>query len=152
MFELLYAIGVVFETFGLPGLCVLSMAIEWHTARWLSLRTADGMGRGKTSTTSPKDGHLVPGAYIDEILLQCVSPRLLSPSLRKLSLPGSRISIMSRIEICASPIQDDGGVSLVEGPLGDPQNDDRSGYVSDESVCFSQLIGFFSTHPLMWTC
>jgi hypothetical protein len=139
MFELLYAISIAFKAFGLPGLGALSMAIEWHMARWLSLRMAYDMGCDKTPATAHKDGQLVPGAYIDEILLRCVTPRLLSPSVRKLSLPGSRISIMSCIEICASPIQDDGGASLAEGSLEDSQNDDTTGYVSDESVRFAGL-------------
>ena len=46
---------------------------------------------------------------------------------------------MSCVEICASPIQDDGGASLVKGSLEDLQNDDTAGYLSDESVRFSTV-------------
>ena len=143
MFELLYALYVVFKAFGLPGLCVLFMAIEWHTARRTSLRMAGETGRNKTSTSSStalKNGQLVPGEHADEILLLCVTPHIPSPSVRKSSLPGSRISIMSCIEICASPIQDYSGASLVKGSLEDPQNDDAAGYVSDESVRFATSV------------
>ena len=136
MFELLYAI-VVFKAFGLPGLCLLFTAIEWRMARWSSLHTADDTGRDKISTTALKNGQLVPGAHVDEIFLLCVSPHLLSPSVRKSSLPGSRISIVSCTEIRASPVQDNSGASLVKGSLEDPQNDDTAGYVSDDSVRFA---------------
>ena len=139
MFELLYAIQVVFRAFGPLGLCTLCTAIGWYMAR---LRTAEDTGRVKTATTVLKHGLLVPGAYtIDDILLLCATPLLLSPSARKLPLPGSRISIMSCVEICASPIQDDGGASLVKGSgsLEDLQNDDTAGYLSDESVRFSTV-------------
>ena len=136
MFELLYAIQVVFKAFGPLGLCTLCTAIGWYMAR---LRTAEDTGRVKTATTVLKHGLLVPGAYIiDDILLLCATP-LLSPSARKLPLPGSRISIMSCVEICASPIQDDSGASLVKGSLEDLQNDDTAGYLSDESVRFSTV-------------
>lgn len=44
---------------------------------------------------------------------------------------------MPYIEICASPIEDDGGVPLVQGSLEHPQNDDTTGYMSDNDVRFS---------------
>ena len=137
MFELLYAINVVFKTFGLPGLCAFSMAIEWRMARLLSLRMADDMGHDKISATALKNSQSIPGTYMDEVLLRCITPRLHSPSVHKLSLPGSRTSIMPYIEICASPIEDDGGVPLVQGSLEHPQNDDTTGYMSDNDVRFS---------------
>jgi len=138
MFELLYAINVAFKAFGLPGLCALSMAIEWRTARWLSLCMPDDTGGDKTSTMALKNAQPVPGAYIDEILLLCLTPRLHS-SIRELSLPGSRISIMSYIDadICASPVKSDGGASLAQGSFEDPQSGDGAGYLSDNDVRFS---------------
>ena len=135
MFELLYAINVVYKAFGLPGLCALSMAVEWRTACWLSSRMSDDTRRDKTSDTALKNSQSLPGAYIDEILLLCVTSHL-SPSVPKLSLPGPSMSIMPCIDICASPIQDNGGGSLVKGSLESPQNDDAAGYVSDQSVRF----------------
>ena len=148
MLELLYAVGVAIKAFGLPGLRVLSTAIEWRVAFWLSLRMADGAGRDGTLATDLKNGQLVPGAFTDETLLFCVTPRLLSPSVQKLSLPGSRTPITPCAEICESPVQDDGGVSPVQGPLEDPHNDDTAGYLSDESVRFhSQFSRYGYTHP-----
>ena len=150
MFELLYTVGVAFKAFGLPGLRVLSTAIEWRMACWLSLRMADGTGRDKTSATDLKNDQLVPGAFMDEILLFSVTPRLLSPSVQKPSLPGSRTPITPCTEICESPIQDDGGASPVNGPLEDSQNDDTAGYVSDESVRFrTQFSRYGYAHPLI---
>jgi len=137
MFELLYAISVALKAFRLPGLCVLSTAIELHMARWLSLRMVDDTGRDETSATALKDAQSVPGAYIDEILLLCVTPHLHSFSVRKSPPPGPRISIMPCIETYASSIQDDHEASLVRGSLEDPQNVDMAGYVSDESVRFA---------------
>lgn len=139
MLELLYAVGFVFKAFGLPGLRVLSTAIEWRMACWLSLRMADGTGHDKTPATDLKNGQLVPGAFMDEILLFCVTPRLLSPSVQKLPLPGSRTPITPCAEICESPIQDNGGTSPFKGPLENPQNDDTPGYVPDESVRFQSV-------------
>ena len=149
MFELLYTLGMVFNTFGLPGLRVLSTAIEWRMACWL--RMADDTGCDKTSATDLKNGQLVPGAFMDDLLLFCVTPRLLSPpSVDKLSLPGSRTPITPCTEICESPIQDDGGASPVNEPLEYPQNDDITGYLSDESVRFhSQFSRYGYAHPLV---
>jgi len=149
MFELLYAVSVIFKAFGLPGLCVLSTAIEWRMTRWLPLHMAD-VGRDKTSATALKDGQFVPGAYTDETLLFCVTPRLLPPSVHKLSLPGSRITITPCTEICASPIQDNGGASPAKDPLEDPQKDGTAGYVLDESVRFhSQFSRYGYAHHLI---
>jgi len=150
MFELLYAVGIVFKAFELPGLRVLSTVVEWRMVCWLSLRMADGTGRDKTLATDLKNGQLVPGGFMDEILLFSVTPRLLSPSVQKLSLPGPWTPITPCAEICESPTQDDGGVP-VKGPLEDPQNDDTLGYVSDESVRFhSQFSRYGYAHTLIW--
>jgi hypothetical protein len=139
MLELLYAVHVAFKTFGLPGLCVLSVAIEWRMARWLSLYMADDMGRDKTSATALKNTQSVPGAYIDEILLLCITPRLHSHSIRELALPGSRISIVPCIDvdICASPVKSDDGTSLTQDPFEDPYSVDGAGYLSDDDVRFT---------------
>ena len=139
MLELLYTINAVFfKTFGLPGLCALSMAIEWRMARWLSLCTGDAMGCDETSATALKNAQFVPGAFIDEILLLCITPRLRSPSIRELSLPGSKISIMPCIDIdvCASPVKSDGGASLSQASFEDAQSGDGVGYLSDDDVRF----------------
>ena len=138
MFKLLYAIDVVFKAFGLPGLCVLSMAIEWRMARWLSLRMTGDTGHDKTSATALKNAQLVPGAYIGEIILLRITPRIHSPSIRELSLPGSRVSIMPCIDtdICASPVKNDGGAFLAQSPFEDPQGGDGAGYISDDDVRF----------------
>jgi len=98
------------------------------------LRMADATGRDETSATDLKNGQLIPGAFMDETLLFCAAPRLLSPSVHKLSLPGPWTPITPCAEICESPIQDDGGASPLNGPLDDPQNEDITGYLSDESV------------------
>lgn len=142
MFEILYAINVAFKAFGLPGLCVLSMAIEWRTARWLSLRMPDDTGHDKTSAVALKNAQSVPGAYKDEILLLCLTPRLRSSSIREQSLPGSRISIMSYIDvdICASPVKSDGGASLAQALFEDPQSGDGAGCLSDNDVRFFRPI------------
>lgn len=138
MFELLYAIHVVvFKAFGLPGLCAISMAIEWRMARWLSSCMVDDMRSIKTPSTALKNAQLVPGAYKDEILLRCITPRLHSPSVRKSSLPASRMSIMPYVEICASPIEDDGGVSLARRSFEDLRSGDVAGYLSDDDVRFA---------------
>lgn len=139
MFELLYAVSVVVKSFGLPGLCMLPMAIEWRMAHWVPLRMADGTGCDKALATSFKNAQSVPGEYIDELLLLCATPRSLSPPVRRLSLSGSRKSVMSCIEICESPIQDHSDASLVKGRLEDPQADGTAGYVSDESVRFATV-------------
>lgn len=137
MFELLYAVNAVFKAFGLPGFCAFSMAIEWHMARWLSLYTADDIGCDKSSAMALKNAQPIPGAYRDEILLLCATPHPHTPSIAKLSLPGSRIPIMPCIEICASPIRDDGGALLAQGSFENPQNGDTVGYLSDDDVRFS---------------
>ena len=63
------------------------------------------------------------------------------------------MSIMPCIDICASPIQDNGGGFLVKGSLESPQNDDAAGYVSDQSVRFfsSHFSRYGYTHPLLST-
>ena len=152
MFEFLYAIDVAFKAFGFPGLCVLSMAIEWRMARWLSLRMVDDTGRDKTPATTLKNAQLVPGAYIDELLLLCITPHPRTPSVRELSLPGSRISIMPciDIDIRASPIKGDGGAYLAQCPFEDPQGGDGTGYISDDDVRFAnQSPKYGYTHPLL---
>ena len=151
MFELLYAIDVVFKAFGLPGLCVLSMTIEWRMALWLSLCMGDDTGRDKSSATALKSAQLVPGAYIDEIILLYTTPRSHSPSIRELSLPGSKISIMPciDIDICASPVKSDSGASLAQGLFEDPQSGDGTGYLSDDDVRFpGRSFKYGYTHSL----
>lgn len=107
-------------------------------AHWLSLCVADDMRRDKCAATALKNAQLVPGAYLDEVLLFYVGSQLRSPSTRKLSLPGARTSIMPYTEICASPTKDDGGGSLARGPFEDPQSGDVAGYLLDNDVRFSR--------------
>lgn len=135
MFELLYA--VVFKALGIPGLCALSMAVEWRMAHWLSSCMADDTSRDKSSTMVMKNAQLVPGAYLDEVFLFCVASQLRSTSTRKLSLPGSRTLIMPSTEICASPTEDDHGGALVHGFFEDLQSGSEAGYLLDHDVRFS---------------
>ena len=138
MLELLYAINVaVFKAFGLPGLCAISTAIEWRMARWMSSSCmADEMGCVKTLATALKNAQPVPGAYIDEIPLRRIPPRLHSSSVHKMSLPAPRMSIMPCVEICASPIEDDGGAFPAQRSFEDLRNGDVAGYLSDDDVRF----------------
>jgi hypothetical protein len=153
MFDLLYATGGSSKTSRLPGLSVLSTVFERCTASWLSLHMADDMGCDKTLNTTLKNARVVPGAYIDELPLR-VTPYRCSSSPPKLSLPGPATSVMSYTEICKSPVQDDRCMSLVKGSPEDPQNDDTSGFTSDESVRFaatsfqdSGILTFFCEFP-----
>ena len=136
MFDLLYSISAILKSFGLPGICALSMAVEWRMACRFSSCTADDMGRDKSTNMALKGTRFVPGAYMDDLLLLCASPCLQSPPAPKLSLPEPRIPIMPCKEICESPAQDDVGTPLVEGLAEEDLQDDMTGYASDESVRF----------------
>lgn len=147
MLQLLYATHVLFKAFKLPTLSALSTVFEWRMATWLSLCMAVDIERDKTLNTALESAHLVPGAYMDEILLR-VTPSLRSPSAPKSPLTGPSISVMPSAEICESPVEDDFRTSPVKDWPEDLHSNDAVGCMSEESVCFI-AVGFQDTVVLI---